>query len=212
MSVRNFYYLTVILCLYLLIGCSSNVNSNTLFTGKGEVLLLSETEIPLGWQIYRTAGVPMKAAEDIGVVYTRAIDPLGVQNVINHRVTVFRQEEDAVKFFEENYEDELSRMSQYLEIQETQVETLAPPERYNYKSLVATEFKIIYSPEKGRAPVVGYRYKVHARYGNVISEFLAIVADEPQTDVKAEDSPFLSWVETERLLKLIDDKFQDVGF
>lgn len=119
----------------------------------------------------------------------------------------------AIKVFEEYYQDQLSRADEVIKAHGTPRKNFEPPQKYRYKSLVADEFKVIYFPLKSPfGPVVGFRYDVYARYGNVISAFYTVVEDEEQTGIKAGEANVLPWTEVERLLKLIDEKFQKEGF
>ena len=156
----------------------------------------------------------MRTAEDRGVVYEiTTSDPFDTQDLIAHRITVFEQEENATKFFDEIYEEMLSLTKQNMESQGTAHENFAPPEKYSYESPMADEFKTIYAPEKSLAgPIVGYTYWSWTRYGNVVSEFITIVEDVEQTGIPADEANILPWVEVEGLLGHIDDKFRQVGF
>lgn len=200
--------------LVLLLGCSSPAKPDIHFTEEGQALLISESEIPSGWHSEGTFSIPMRTAEDRGITFKpEMMDPFLLQNTLIHQVTVFRQEEVAVKFFEESYEFAISNAEKITISEGIDQEDFTPPQKYTYKSPIADDFKVIYIASKGmRGPVLGYHYHVLARYGNVISELSTIVEDEEQTGIKAEEANLMPWVEVERLLQLIDKKFQAVGF
>jgi hypothetical protein len=197
------YFVVISLAIFLT-SCFSSKEPEFYFEGDGQSLIIQEHEAPSDWYHNKEFSEPSQNGDgDWGVVYTPQPDQYGTQTTITQDVFVFQESETPIRHLEEYYE-------YYVDVSSPIVEL---PQKYNYRSPIADEFKVIYSPRKGwDGTIVGYNYHVIARYGNVISEFMTIVEDEEQTGIMAGDANVLPWSEVERLLKLIDEKFENAGF
>jgi len=187
-----------------LIGCTPDGESDThFFEGDIRTLLLQETEIPVGWQFSRVFSAPPteEVIANLGVVYNSRPTLNHMTTVINHYVGAFEQLDVAIERFDYGYQNQLDMRSPTVEL----------PQKYNYKSPVADDFRVVcISIQNLDGLFLGYDCVYSARYGNTMSDL--IVNIEKEDGVKSKEANLLSWSEVERLLKLIDKKFQNAGF
>ncbi len=203
--------LILFLCLIFSANCSSST-FNLHFIGDGSKLLIQEDETSFSQQSTELRRNPIRDADDWTVTYKNTPRPFGLTGQINHGITVFDREEDAIQFLEAMYQTQLQLSAESLNLDRVAREDFLPPQKYAYKSPFAHQFEVVYAPEGGvTRPIVGYRYEVLARYGNVVSWFVTVVEDEAQTGIKAEEANVLPWTEVKRLLELIDEKFRREG-
>lgn len=218
---RILSYLAVILVVGFLTGCFSDTKSKPLSNRDLQTLLIQQSEVPPDWHLeYSGSKSEDVTAPDVianrGVSYAKPVrDKFYTQfDRINHNTSAFKQEENAIKTFKRYYDYLLDINDPIIEL----------PQKYSYTSSVADELKIMYFPVEGYVQpsdksedyvpnsIVGYHYHVLARYGNVISEFSATIEDEEKTGIKAGEANILTWVQVEKLLRLIDEKFRRAGF
>jgi hypothetical protein len=212
MFIKPFSFLILVSLLLFTSSCFPSSISNLHFTGDGSNLLIQENELPSGWKLEETRNNPIKDAHNWTVVYNITPDAFGTASEIGHAVTVFEREEDAKRFLEAMHQTQKKLVTENATLVGSPQEEFTPPQKYSYKSPTADQFNVIYSPERDLTGVViGYRYEVLARYGNVVSWFVAIMEDGEEKSVEVGETSLLSWREMEKLLKLIDEKFQQAN-
>lgn len=197
----------------LLTCCSPTPDANWELTTDPVELMILDTDVPSGWEPWGVTREPFPQGEYLGVVFKKPQPDLFQTNgVITQNITIFDQIEDAKSALEADYQDHLKLTIEIAEANGLPQEDFDPPSKHTYRSPLADEFRVIYSPERTVAgPIVGYSYTVWARYGNVLSWFVTIVADEDETGIGPEEANILPWNEVERLLMLIDERFEKVG-
>ena len=194
-------------------GCTLTSDSDRKFTGDPLELLILDIDLPSGWELWNLSHEPFAKSEDLVAVYKKPQeDAFGTNSVITHDVTVFNQLEDAKAALEADYQYELELVIDTAQRYGPYQENFEPPKHYAYRSPLADEYRVIYAAKRGlTGPVVGYRYTVWARYGNVISWFTTTVANEEETGIGPREANILPWSEVERLLMLIDQRFEEAG-
>jgi hypothetical protein len=203
---------TIVVLLMFSIGCSPSSISNFHFTGDGRKLLIQEDELPSGWKLKELRKNPIPNGDNWTAIYDTTPDSFGTWSEIIHSINIFDSEEEATAFFEEMYTLQRELLIESANLKGSSQEDFTPPQKYSYQSPIAHQFEVLYNYEGSLAgPVVGYRYDAYARYGNVVTWFVPIVEDEEQTNIKAGEANVLPWSEVERLLKLIDKKFQQAS-
>ncbi len=208
---RTFLILIFVLFLLFAISCSPRIDTDWHFTGKIVDLFILESDLPAGWKLEDIGKGAIPNAESAFVIYDAAPDTFATNSLIAHHIIVFDEVEEATRYLQTEYQIELELTRKIATSMGIQQEDFTPPQKYAYTSPVANEFQIIYSPEENFAGLVGYKYEVWARYGNVVSWFVTIVEDEEVTGVTAKAANVVPWSEVERLLKIIDERFQEAA-
>ncbi len=196
------YFLMAIFLTSLLTSCFiDNKSESYFFEGDIRTLLIQETEVSSGWRFSRSFSAP--PTEDmianLGVVYASRHTVNQRATLINHYVVAYKQQEVTIKHLEFSNEEYFNPI-------------IEPPQKYRYRSSLADKFEIICTSINSNLDglFIGYHCLYSARYGNAISELTVDI--EREDGVKTEEANLLSWAEVERLLKLIDEKFEKVGF
>ena len=207
------YLLFLMLSALLLFGaCTSSQPSEFFFTGDGTELLISEKDVLPDWTVedLRQDPMPEPDAANWTVIYRPHPDIFGANSLIFHSINVFAKKDDAEVALAEEYQLSSMLAAQVNEMVGLPPDDLEPPEKFSYNSPLADKIEVVYFPVSGLdGTIVGYRYEVLARYGNVVSIFDTVVEDTEQTGISAGQANVLPWIEVEKLLKTIDKRIQD---
>ncbi|MCP4372102.1 MAG: hypothetical protein GY797_28880 [Deltaproteobacteria bacterium] len=209
------YHLLFILSTTFFLGaCTTSQPAEFFFTGDGTDLLISEADILSGWTLENAWQEPQPEpdATNQTVIYNTQPDRFGTDSLIFHSVSIFAKNNEATIALDEEYQLSSMLAAQINEIVGLSRNDLEPPQKFNYTSPLADEIKVIYFPARGLdGTIVGYRYEMIARYGNVVSIFNTVVENVEQTGIKAGEANVLPWLEVEKLLKVIDNRIQEAG-
>lgn len=183
------------------------------FDGDGEELLLSETDIPSGWnlEVESINELPVPGTKNRFVRYSLPTDSFFNNGLISQSVIIFDDAEQAAEYMNADYQISRDVVEQAAEGKEIQWPEFTPPPRHTYESPLADEVKLLYYPEAIVFSPVGNTFYFWARYGNVVSTFITIVEDPETTQITAEEANVVPWPEVERMLKRIDQNFAEAG-
>ena len=202
----------MLLTVFLFGACTPSQSAEFAFIGDGTKLLISETDVLSDWVVedFRQDPMPEPDAQNWTVIYRPQPDVFGANSLIFHSINVFSNRNDAGVALAEEYQLSSMLAAQVNEIVGLPSDDLEPPEKFNYNNSLADEIKVIYFPVRGLdGTIIGYRYEVLARYGNVVSIFATVVENAEQTGISAEEANVLPWAEVEKLLKIIDKRIQE---
>ncbi len=187
--------LTVVLVIIIYTGCTSNTNSNFIFTGDQSQLTIEIDNLPSQWKLENVGEQPLRDGTVLSKTYisSDSID----SEFISNSAAVFVQEKDAIEYYDAFYNTQKDLQGS---------PCINPPTIP--KSEIANRYEVFCTDSDSLIGAFAYEFLILARYGNVVYMLSAVVVNKANiTEAELIEAGMIRWEDMETLLKRIDEKF-----